>query len=535
MPGSDASHEAGRRQGVVLRVVQEMRRRIRTMLDRSDPVGRRNRKDDYAALGMPVHDALKSGDPLAVVRDLVDAYPDALLFRSEDDGRLPPARRRLLRDVAGRGAIPRGPVPRGSGGKGQCRLPLPLHLAADSSELPVVEAIQLLVVRFPHALRVKDGEGRLPLHLAAVHGDLEMIRLLADGSPAALEEKDNDGDLPLHGVAGSDRATLEVFRYLSERCPGSLLVANDEGQLPLHVAAYQHHESAELVRCLADPCPESLAVKDGEGNHPLHIVAFVGASADLIRALASARPETLLVRDNDGCLPLHLVAWAMEYYDAVRCLVEVGPDAAALLGRNEDGRLALHVAVHRGAPLPVLQLLADACPRSLWEGDNDGYLPLHVASGQLDDRWGFVSHTEDDGGGGRDPHETTFERVELSALEAVRFLATACPETLLVQAKDGSLPLHVAARNAELDVDQNLANACPDALLRQSNDGSLPLHIAVQHATLEVIQCLANAGPLALQVPAHDGFRPLEVAATHRASLDVVHCLVRTGPSALLP
>lgn len=67
----------------------------------------------------------------------------------------------------------------------------------------------------------------------------------------------------------------------------------------------------------------------------------------------------------------------------------------------------------------MVQLVADACPDALGEGDNNGWLPLHSAAA-----------------------------ASPASLEVVQFLAIARPGTLLAQSNDGCLPLHLAVRHA---------------------------------------------------------------------------------------
>ena len=74
---------------------------------------------------------------------------------------------------------------------------LPLNIACGNKAS--LEVIQMLIRKYPEALKVRNNDGHLPLHIAcAKNASLEVIQFLIQQHPDALRKKDNDDNLPLH-------------------------------------------------------------------------------------------------------------------------------------------------------------------------------------------------------------------------------------------------------------------------------------------------------------------------------------------------
>ena len=79
-----------------------------------------------------------------------------------------------------------------------------------------------------------------------------------------------------------------------------------------------------------------------------HAVRGMGSRGAVVQCLADLRPEALLVRDENGLMPLHVAAMYYSSIERVRCLAEKIPEAL-LIKTNDDGWLPLHLAVHAKA------------------------------------------------------------------------------------------------------------------------------------------------------------------------------------------
>ena len=64
---------------------------------------------------------------------------------------------------------------------------------------PTFEILSIIYQKFPSAIKMTDGQSRLPLHVAVMHGaDPEILQALISYYPEALVKKDCRGQLPLH-------------------------------------------------------------------------------------------------------------------------------------------------------------------------------------------------------------------------------------------------------------------------------------------------------------------------------------------------
>jgi ankyrin repeat protein len=270
-------------------------------------------------------------------------------------------------------------------------------------------------------VRQTDRQGRLPLHVAALHSrELRSVQLLC--SDLAVQERDNAGRLPLHAAVAGDAPSPELVSHLlelwpdsvhvtdhrgltalhvvvtTERHPGrrgdlitmrlaELLVAtspstlqdlDDQGRLPVHAALMRKRPSSDLVRLLTEPLPGSLLELDRRGQLPLHVALSSGklAPPDLVELLVKSEPLALQHPDWSGRLPLHiLVSRSGPPIGLVQLFVESYPPSVQV--RDHQGRLPLHVELSRGRPSwRVAELLIEAWPPSVTMRDSEGVSPL---------------------------------------------------------------------------------------------------------------------------------------------------------------
>ncbi|KAL1532598.1 ankyrin repeat-containing protein ITN1-like [Salvia divinorum] len=101
----------------------------------------------------------------------------------------------------------------------------PLHLAAIKGEVKLLE--ELLFVA-PSAVRQKVGRGLTVLHLCVEHGQLEALKALMEEVKELVNAKNDDGDTILHmAVTGKN---LEVMEYLLENGSVDINSKNSDGQ-----------------------------------------------------------------------------------------------------------------------------------------------------------------------------------------------------------------------------------------------------------------------------------------------------------------
>jgi hypothetical protein len=160
-----------------------------------------------------------------------------------------------------------------------------------------LEAFQTQLKESPELMAEKDGQGRTPLHTAALIGDNGLAELLlANG--ADVRSKDNRGRSALHYATLSGREELV-----------QVLLAN--------------HADANA--------------RDARGSTPLHVAALVGRK-DIAEVLLAQGAEIDATTDF-GATPLHEAA-SRGKYSGCKAVVELllaqnaDPDTTNILGRS---------------------------------------------------------------------------------------------------------------------------------------------------------------------------------------------------------
>jgi ankyrin repeat protein len=383
---------------------------------------------------------------------------------------------------------------------------------------------------------------------------LELVRYLVDKGPRAVRLKDNAGRLPLHVAAlGTSVPTVEILAAASLQ---GLLEPDRRGRLPLHLAVHSKGAAVQVVRCLAEKCPRAVAVpvKNSEFGMPLLHWAVQLHPVEILQILVAAAAgggggggEALLQRDDEGQVPLHV---AVDVYDAaakVQCLVRAGP--LARRERNHQGDLPLHMAIksnevgsNEARPNEAARIMVDAWDHALQERDGDGMLPLHLAVRRtpvglvriLADRWEPALRGKDDHG-------------QLPLHHAVMFAAPVvdkCPESVRARDNDGQLPLHFLPKGGCRPCSKGTTQGASRCITRSSTkrrhrwsgtlstrvamqkrtaDGYLPLHWAVRwKAPAKVVQILVDKYRGALSERTDDGLLPLHVAAQRHRSVEFI-------------
>ena len=153
---------------------------------------------------------------------------------------------------------------------------LPLHFSVRAG-CPS-RLIQLLITAYPDAVKIRDPDGNLPIHLAAGHhkgrmwlSHSELTILVYNAFPAGIRERDKDGYLPLH-LALRNKAPDEMIKYLLQAYPESVRAIDPLGNTPLNLAI-QFEGTYLLIFELVKLYPDAINIPNRKGNYPLHKVA----------------------------------------------------------------------------------------------------------------------------------------------------------------------------------------------------------------------------------------------------------------------
>jgi hypothetical protein len=204
----------------------------------------------------------------------------------------------------------------------------------------VIETLDALLAEYPACVREKNRQGDLPLHVAVRNTALEPNpERLAQGLPSAAEE---------------------LIVRLLEANTDAVRQCNGASEYPLHLVLNRYC-SAALAQRILNLHPKALFEKGQGGRFPLRIAYVNQCSAAVIQALLyagggdaaliSSRAYNFDAPTNgtgprrgtaDGSA-LHM---ALKYRgSAAACAVTLRHDSAQCEVRDEDGYLALHVAL----------------------------------------------------------------------------------------------------------------------------------------------------------------------------------------------
>jgi ankyrin repeat protein len=359
--------------------------------------------------------------------------------------------------------------------------------------------VRLMVQCAPQSLRVPGPDGRLPIHSLLAGWEargaevLKAIHLVVDGYVEALRVRDKNGNVPVHLVNDCGgrywREAALIVRFLVAKCPESAREPAREARngTLLHLALTRWRWALVTdIQHIVRRCPGIASIPDNHRNLPLHVAAR-RFRCKVVELLVQHRPDSVRIRGYKGRLPIHQVADPAAAaggrlpWDADRCLEMLRflerrwPES--LLEGDEDGKTPLHLAaggrpLHTGGgTLAVVRGLVDMCPDALGVMDHGGRFPLNAALGARNER-----EEDDDDGARMRPVELLDE-----VASVVRFLVERFPQALRVADPEGNLPLHVAARRGTpLPVLRLLLGREPWALHAKNHAGWLPVHLALR-------------------------------------------------------
>lgn len=273
------------------------------------------------------------------------------------------------------------------------------------------------------------------LHHAATAGDAESVLALLSIN-GLLNEQDAQGNTPLHCAAKSHNA-LTITRILIEH--GAFAgITNARGETPLHIAA---------------------------GQQQLPTMLYL-----------ISRGLDLNDRDNFGRTPMTKLLGCPVKPEDIQRFISLG-------GKWEtcelDGRSPLSIAAQTTPSTPLFEYLLHEMAEDINRPDNEGITPLMWATRnsnayivQLLIKAGANVHAQDCRGRNALAHAVRYAgaaRIVQRILDA----GARVDERL----GDGSLPIHWAVPNRNIDIMQKLLNAKAD-INAQDAEGNTPLIIA---------------------------------------------------------
>jgi hypothetical protein len=219
------------------------------------------------------------------------------------------------------------------------------------------------------------------------------------------------GRAPIHLACDHDAPAFLVHALLKVWPDGADMVGTSYMN-PLHITCSSQHASNEIVNILLSGCRDPLRItgaKDVDGDTALHAACRCAAPIDVLATLLQTNPSIVMWHDYEGLNPL-LRLWVRYYVilgepvissisqasDLTSSLVEawqksllllsvmneVVKKSSALVGSPQGPApfRAVHAASAVECPRCVLRIAAILYPDQLLTPDEDGCLPLHIAT-----------------------------------------------------------------------------------------------------------------------------------------------------------
>mmetsp|Transcript_20734 Transcript_20734/g.30552 ORF Transcript_20734/g.30552 Transcript_20734/m.30552 type:complete len:461 (-) Transcript_20734:100-1482(-) len=271
---------------------------------------------------------------------------------------------------------------------------LPLHRACYNRASDAV--VRMLLECYPEAAS-KEIKGGTPLDLAIESGSSEaVIKMLINAYPeAALNDK--PGSNPLL-TAIRKRASFNTIKMLVDANRAAVFKGK-RGCLPLH-EAIEYRVAAEVIKLLCDVNENAITATNKIHQTPLHLAINMNSSLEILKILLEKAPQAARVSHHWVKSPLEM---SCEIFSkTANTTVETSADLVGSVGKSWERVLLLlsasyhgnishpvpntmswrvvHAATSFNLPDKVLQTAMALFPHQVKETDDDGRLPLNIAS-----------------------------------------------------------------------------------------------------------------------------------------------------------
>uniref|UniRef100_A0A0N5BBF7 ANK_REP_REGION domain-containing protein n=1 Tax=Strongyloides papillosus TaxID=174720 RepID=A0A0N5BBF7_STREA len=209
------------------------------------------------------------------------------------------------------------------------------------------ETALFLLKRFGKALAsLPNKNGMLPLHIAALNGNIEFIRICTKYDQNMVNFKDNYGYTPLMYAIQSKCITS--IKYLVEKAKSSIRLKTSKAQSCLHIASIVGDTTTVkyFINILGI---ESILETTNDFANCFHCAAFHG-NDNVIKVLGNyfdkkRRKDILSYRDSRGNTPLHLAA-INDHIDVGKYLIANDVNIKIM---NNQGQFPIDIAKKRNS------------------------------------------------------------------------------------------------------------------------------------------------------------------------------------------
>ncbi|XP_062566387.1 serine/threonine-protein phosphatase 6 regulatory ankyrin repeat subunit A-like [Saccostrea cucullata] len=362
----------------------------------------------------------------------------------------------------------------------------------------------------------RDKYGRSVLHYAVMGGDVDCVRFLTEkGLDIHCQSKSGETLLDLCCEEGS----LEVCKYLINTFPQLLKIDKIWNRYVLHIAATKGH--IDIFKFLIE---KGINVNSNFGGRTVLHECCLNGSLDICKYLANTYPQFLKCNDSMNRTVLHVTAWKGRV-DLFKFLLEKDTD---VYSKTTLGRTVLHECCLNGT-MEMCSYLLDFYPPLLDIKDKDGKLALHCAA--MAGNIGFVEFLIEKG---LDIYCRTKSGLTVlhlccinGKLELCKYLVDSYPQLLDKRASYEQNVLPNAVMGGDVDCVRFLTEKGLD-INCSSESGETVLHLCCKEGSLEMCKYLIDTYPKLLEIKDTTNRDVLHVAAW-TGRVDLFKFLIEKG------
>ena len=374
-----------------------------------------------------------------------------------------------------------------------------LHLAALHGHLNICKT---LIDDFQFNMHVIDNAGWTAFHYFAGNGSEELVTYLLD-LESATEIKDKNGWNFLHIAALCGH--LNLCKTLIDQKRFDVYVKDSGGCTALHFSA--RNGSYELVQFFTDRGVD-IDLKDNDGCNCLHIGALYG-HLNLCKTLIYKHNLDVGLVDNDGWTPLHFSA-RNGSHELVKYFIDKVNDIY-IKGNKEEN--CLHIAALDGH-LGLCKILINKYQFNVDMADIHGWRPLYFSA--KNGSYGLVKYFADIV---TDINIKTNDGKNCFHIAACYGHLNLCKKfkekhdfDVNLADNNGWTALHFSAASGSYPFVKFFADIKSDILLK-TNDGENCLHIAASYGHLNLCKKLIDEYEFDVHLPDNNRWTPLHFAA----------------------
>ena len=427
---------------------------------------------------------------------------------------------------------------------------MPLHVLCmnrQQDDMESIETLNLLLEKYPEAVLHADNSGNLPIHYACESKFPEFCQVLIEAAPDSVRSTNNYGLMPLHILCNNnqvDEGTMQTLNFLLEEYPEAVWHAVNDGTLPIHIASVT--KSPEFCQILIEAAPDSVHSTNKYGWMPLHYLCGMrelneNTAIQTLNFLLEEYPEAALHADDHGRLPIHLASCRGGSPEFCQALIDAASDSV----RKEDkyGWMPLHTLsdnpeVDGVNAMQTLKFLIEKYPGAVLHADNNGSLPIHLASVTKSPEFCQVlidaapdSIRSKDKNGWSPLHFLCgVTRVGVNAIQTLQLLIENDREAVRqVCTNSGRLPIHDAILLRSPEFCRLLIEAYPGSERRTTTNGELPLHLACLDGSPATVEYMYGLYPDAIDATV-GGYYPIHYAILCSKHREIVQFLLDCDP-----